>query len=557
MAVSQAERRSYDDRIRQTREEAEEREASLVKRKNAELKRLEQRHQAELKKINEEYQNQLDSVQSRNRETLTERDRKHREDMDEMKGVYLGQLRRKMEDNQQQREVLEETYRNELAKQKSVSSAQRDHISQRQSEALAERDERFNELVQSSRKEMNEAIDRNRRQLGEAHEKETSVLRADRDESLARKELEKRELVKAYTGQVKHERRLREGTEGRWHQKYYDTVENMKSAHGEQIEGMRDEMAEAIVHERDKFQRKLEDQYQNSAMQSQNFQDSVENRQNSQIRSRDSQIQNLQAKLNTEKVKNERMRGLERRNLTQAYEKRWDDLERQRRETVDVMKDLADRRVAAARGNGDETIRQMERDRRIQTANDRMRNREDRQQLIEAGKDRQEEVQAAADRRIRQVQKDTNESIRVMSDHYDEKLADVKDTYAERVTKQRDAHVTEQSNLTRDINKRFRDFEIRAGNRLEMVTGEYENKIAQMKENFAKDKRRIEDMYEQRLNALSKGHKVEKDSVEQKYEAKLAVSEERHREDMEKLNRKHQEELKVVAQRVNGYSRKA
>ncbi|MES3038759.1 MAG: hypothetical protein V4736_12700 [Bdellovibrionota bacterium] len=45
MSVSSVDR-SKDEKVRQTREEADERENSLLKRKNSELKRAEKRHQA-------------------------------------------------------------------------------------------------------------------------------------------------------------------------------------------------------------------------------------------------------------------------------------------------------------------------------------------------------------------------------------------------------------------------------------------------------------------------------------------------------------------------------
>lgn len=557
MAITPAERRGYDERVRQTREEYENRETDANKRRSEEIKRLEKRHREEVARLNEDYQNQIDSLQSNNRETLTERDQKHRNEVAEIKGLYMDQLRRKMEDNASQRRALEETYEAQLEKQKETSTGQRAHLSERQSEELAKRDEKLNEAIRSARAKTAEGIEDNRNRLTAAHQKEKEILRKDRDESLLRKDFERNELSKSLNGEIKRVERSKDEAVSHWHQKYYDTVENMKSEHSESMQSQKELLDQEVLNQRQKYQNKLEEKSAQMDINNDDFRDSVVGRQNAQIRSRESKIQTLQNKLNNQITNDQRMRNKERDNLAQAYEARFRDLARQKDESVDVMKELNAQRINNVTARNDQVLRAASQDFRSEVNLMNLKNREDRKGLEEQHRDQIRQAGQTADKRIRKMEKLTTQNVRDLASYYDENLNTLKVDYAEKVDAQRDNHVSEQNRLTNVMTNRFRDMESRFQQRMEQTVDKYEDQIARMKEDSAKEKKRLEEAYQSRLKDLEKGHRLEKDSMEQKYETKLAMSNEKHAEEINKVNRRHEEDIRVAVNRANSYSRKA
>ena len=86
-SISSSDRARQDEKIRQTREEFENRESEAAKRRQAEMKRLESSHNEELRKITETYEGQLAEIKDRNRETLSGRDFENNRKIEEVRNT--------------------------------------------------------------------------------------------------------------------------------------------------------------------------------------------------------------------------------------------------------------------------------------------------------------------------------------------------------------------------------------------------------------------------------------------------------------------------------------
>lgn len=557
MAVNATERRGYDERIRQTREESEEKEADLVARQRAEMKRLEKRHQDEIRKITESYQNQLEEAQGRNRETLSERDVKHRKDVDDMKDMYLSQLRKKMEENAVQRRELETSYKNQLDKQKQVSDVKFNHSSNLHEAEMDKRDQELADAIQKAREGMREGIEHNRDGLNDAHEKERRLLVQGRDEALMAKDKEKKEIQKGLRNELAAQKRRNRDNDEMWREKYASTVRDLNENYGENIESHRQLLREAVDDIHGRYQDKLDQKRDELERGSEQFKEDVADRQNTQIRSRDNKIQDLKSKLNLQKVDDARRRGIENRNLTRAYEARYGDLEKQKTEASEAWRELADHRVDTMREKNLDLNRRSERIHRSETAIANARNREDRRAVTELHKDQMETLKNSTDKRIVSIQKTAQQNNKDMADYFDASLDTMKERYAEKVDEQRESHIDEQGKTASVFTGKYREMESKYQKRLEQLAGKYEDKITQLKENQKKEKKMLVDGYESKLAEGRRSQKFEKEAVEQKYESKLALIDEKHQDEVDRINKKHEEDMKNVALRMQNYSRKA
>lgn len=556
-SISSSDRSRQDDKIRQTREEYETRESENAKRRKAEIQRLEQRHNDEVRKITENYENRIAELKDRNRETMNDKDFENNRKIEEVRQTYREALRNKTEDAYNARLEQKESYEGALRKQREISETQRDNLTEQMGGELARQEQRFAEMSEENRRRAQESVRDVTRKMNEAHEKERDAMISGQQDQIFTKDRNMREMRKSYESRLKESERQRQADNSRWSQRFSDTVANKNEEFGDNIkmkQMLMEEEREAI---RGKYENALEQKSAQMDVQNDNFRDSVNERLNSQIRSRDSQIQRLNSKLNNEMSKNERLRGIERRNLTNAYEKRMGLAEQQREDAIDKMKDLNNERIGRVLDENNKLLRQADRESKSQSTMINARHREERENMIQQHKDQITQISNNAERRVRKVLDLTNKNQAELEKYYTDSLDTVKANYLDRMDTYREKTVADQVATNKTMTERFRNMEATFNARLEQTVKNYEDKIAQMKDNQDRELKRIENMYAQRLGDRDKAMKMEKESLAMKYEAKLAQLNDSHKDQLDRMNRRHEEDMQSLSLKMSSYSRKA
>ena len=291
--------------------------------------------------------------------------------------------------------------------------------------------------------------------------------------------------------------------------------------------------------------------------QNQEFRDSVNERVNSQVRSRDSQIQRLQGRLNNEISKNDRLRGIERRNLTNAYEKRMDLVEQQRDDAIVTMKDLNDERISGVLRNNQKLLQSADRENKSKTSLMNSRHREERENMIQQHKDQVTQVANNADSRVQKVIDLQNKNNDQMGRYYVDSLDTMKGNYMEKMDQIQEKNLSDRTAQNKVMTERFRNLETNFQNKLEQTVKSYEDKLANLRDTQDREIKRLENVHAQRMAEKDKAGKLEKESITQKYEAKLAQSSESHQNQLDRMNRRHEEDMQNLAVKVNSYNRKA
>jgi hypothetical protein len=556
-SISSSDRSRQDDKIRQTREEYEGRESENVKKRKSEMSRLEKRHNEEISKIADDYETRLESLKDRNRDTITEKDFSNNRKIEEVRQAYREALKNKMEENYNDREQVRGSYEGELKKQKQVNESQKENVVGQLNNEISSRDEKYSNSLEDNRKKTQEVIHANARKLNDAHEKEKDILVGGNETIKMQNMRETKEMKKSFEGRLKDSERRREADNSRWAQKYKDTVVNNRDEYGDNIAIKQDLMNSERDAIRDKFENVLEKKTTAMDEQNQDFRDTVNERVNSQVRSRDSQIQRISGKLNNEISKNERLRGIERRNLTEAYEKRLGIVEEQREDAVDKMRDLNDERISNVLSTNQKLLRNTDRENKSQVNLMNARHREDRENIIATAKDQHTQVSNQAESRVRKVIDLQNKNNDQMGRYYTDSLDTMKGNYLEKMDQSREENMNERVSMNKEMTQRFRNLEGNFNSKLEQTVSAYENKLAELKDTQGRELKRLENLYTQRISERDKASRLEKESVMQKYEAKIVQSNESHTDQLDRMNRRHQEDMQNLAVKVNSYNRKA
>ncbi len=557
MAISPADRANQSERLNQTREEADEKEAKALKRKNEQLKRAEHRHQQEVSKLTNAYQNELGNIREKQRATMNEREKDHQEDLSKVRKIYGGNLQNKIESGAQDKKILKDTYEGEIDKQKFVSKSQRENLLQKQERELAKRDESLAVVTIDAREKMKEAMDDSSRRLKEAHEKEVNLLRNHADNDRMQSELDKGQMRKAYEGQKMAAARQGESRDLLWKQKYEDLNAQVNEIQesGQTAQGQM--LTEGLKNIKTKYDQRLNKKAEQLDKNNEMFRESVSERVNSQVRSKDSKIQLLGSKLNNHVINDKRMREMERSNLQSVYEDKLHDVENQRDQTKEVMQELNKKRIDGMKEKNDSVLRRANQDYRSQMDVERTRFRENLQTTEQLKDNEVNRISNRAEGRVDKLQKLSELNAKRLGDYYDDNIDMAREGFERKVMDQRDRNMELQGQNNRMMSDRFRKIENTYAKKLETAVNTYELKLQELKDNHDKEIRRLEGTSKIRMEDKEKGHRTERDSTEMKYEAKLAMMEKEHQERLQTVQSRHQEELRDLAMKMNQYNKKA
>ena len=557
MSVSGTDRARFNQRLTETREEAEEREAKLLLRKNEQLKRAEQRHQKELARLNDSYRNQLSSIREQQMETLSERDSDYQAGTERLRKQYSNQIQKKYENSDLEKSQIKDNYENRIAKQKEISEMQKENLLTKQKAEIKNRDSSLTEISTRSQEKMKQAIDNNSKRMRNAHEKEMVALRASREKQLRDAELEKLRTRDAFEGQVDSEKAKNEYQEANWRTKYNALYE--KAFDPDNSEGpTRSQMLKAELENIENRYSKKYEQKANQMEENRNaFEQTVSNRVNNQVKSRDLKIATLQNKVAKQAVDDRRLRSMEQKNLTNAYEDKIGDLENQKSQIQEVMQDLNAERIGKMKQQNEGVLRMATTDYRSQAQIEKARNQEYINQLELMQNENLDRVQTRAESRVEKLERTTNQTTQKLTEFFNESIDLNRDGFERKIVDQREKNLQLQSQNQKMMSEKFRKLEKSFTQRLDSAVETYETKLQEMKDRHEKEIRSVMNQEKIKSQDREKGHRTERDSLEMKYESKLAMIQEQHQEQLDRIQSRHQQDMRDLAVKMNQYKRKA
>jgi hypothetical protein len=556
-SVGASDRKSNDERIRKTREEYESKEAENQKKQKAEMELLNHKHHEELSRLSDDFDRQIDELKDQFRSSMSDRDQNNTRKVDEVRNLYREQLRKKSEENEGDRREMRRVSTGALAKQKSIAEMQKENLLENHREELTQSQAKFQEMNARNRDEMKGSLSHHDQLLKESHEKELGATIKDRDIQVGNKDRDNKEMRKAYESKIANERRQKESEVARWNQKFQDTVLNNNEEKSDTMktQGMilKGELAELNR----KYDNAINKKYEQLDNAGEELRESVNDRLNSQVRSKQSQIERLSGKLNHQMINDERLRNIERRDLESKYVEQMDLLEKQKEGAVEQMKETNKKRIGKVLSDTDKTLRTTFREQKGEMELKTQRNHQDREMLIQQHKDNVDLISGTAENRVRKITKVARENQDAYANYFDKSLDQMKDTFSERVDAQREKGTDDLVRMNKALGDRFHGIEKNHALKLEAITGTYDAKVGQMKEAHEKELKRIENYYSQRLANRDKETKQQTGSLEMKYEAKIAQMNETHQDQLDRMNRRHQEDMQNLATKVSNYSKKA
>ncbi len=554
-SVSNSDRANYDERVRDMKEDYEQREAENAKRRARDLKRIQQKHDEEVAAVREDFDRRLADIRSRSKEGFSEQEMDHQKKIEEVRELYKEQLRKKAEENEFNIREWRKATEGEKAHKSRADQNREQHYMEQHQKELAKKDEVFSRAKNQYDESLDETVSDNRRKLLTAHEREIQALNKSWQNDKERAELDKEEMRKAYgstIGQKEQELRYKDAY---WNNRFQDlaTKEAAQEEGGEtQSQLLQSENARIQKRFREALDKRSEQMGDTEGY----LRNSLEERVNSQVRSKQSEIERLKGKLNNTITTDRRLREVERRNLINDYEEKLKMLGKNNEENKEVLMELSQDRIEKALEKKESASRLVDRDHRERMAHMRTEFRDGLDAIEQHRNHEVERVKGQADRQVEIFQNKAANETKMLNQFQYDSLESLKDNYSERLTQEREFNASRFSKMNRDIQEKFKNSEEKFTRRLDNTVRDYEARLENMRYNHQKDMQSLKQEYDRRLKAKDKGTDLEKDTLVTKYEQKIAQLNDQHDQNLERVRDRHREDVTNLTKRVS-YQRKA
>jgi hypothetical protein len=555
-SISSSGNSRQNDKVRKTIEEYENREAEATKKKKGELKRQEKAHADQMQSVVTAYEDQLDSLRENTERVLGKKDLENNQKIEKMRQAYTDSMRSKLDEASVEKKVQHQNLTSEMKKLKEVTDSQRENLENQSEKEIQKRDERFVQLAEESKQKSKVAAEEIMRKSNRVRENEAATLNSGYQKALESKNKMLDEIRRSYNQLLSAAEGQNSTDNEQWSRKYLDAMENKSQEIAENFE-MKDKLLAAERESiRDRFDSQLNDRTKKMEQANEEFKESVNERVNTQVRSKDYQIQRFASRLNNEQAKNERLRGIERKNIANAYEKRLQLLDQQREDAVATMKEYNEKRIGKVLDESSAQVKDLEREGKLKMSAVTTKNRAEREGLISEQQDRIAHLENMSEGRVQKILDMTNQNQEKLGRYLNESIETVKANYLDKMAGFNEKVATDQVTLNKLIKERFRNLEANFNSKISQTEKSYEDKISKIKEEHEKEIKVLERSMAQRGADREKAVKLEKDTLAIGYEAKMSQMTQAHEEKLEKTNKRHEDEIQNLAVKMKSISRK-
>lgn len=554
--VSSSDRNNSTDQVRNARETYSEKEKELVKKQRNEIRRLQSQHEQEVTSIKDVYDKQIGEMRDKTKTALNSKDIDNQKKIEEMRSLYLDQMKKKTQEMDQYRSQSMEARESELRSQRQVANQQKEVLTRNFANELESRDKAFQTFKGDVDKQMDETIAENSNKLKAHHELEKKLLRENNQETRIHLSSEMGKQKKALEQRLADERRSHSNELNRIENNFTDSMAADRKLHDEQLNLRNVVATEDKAKISKEYNQRLADKQEQMDETNLNFKEEVSRRHDRELRSRESKFKALQAEKVAEALTNKRLRDSDHEKLTDSYEDKLRGLRRERNEVKDLAMEEARRAMNQLSDRDNQVLANTNRNYQMQMDLMQVQNRDDRANMENSYKNMLTQTTSAADKRVRQNLKNTTEVQGELQRFQQERIEQIKDNFRETIADQRNSSIEERRSNIMRMEARLADTVDKYERKLEDQKTLYEAKLKNVETNAKKDINKLNESFAIQKTQTVDAHKLDSESKELKYQGKMAQLEETHKKEVERLQRRHQEEIGNLLSRMEYYQQK-
>lgn len=535
-----------DESVRKLREEYRKKEAELVKKQNKEVRELNAKHIAEVDKKDRMYSTSVDQVRAKGKEAITQRDMKYQKEMEEMRNMHSKQLEKLMLDNQQKFDTQRKTATSEV---KQAYLGKEDRIKElhdRYENQLSSEAKKFQDKLTELNEDQRDTLAKTREQLNREHEKEVTRLLDDRNESVAKLNNDYRRLRETSSGRLRNQeiRHMQDNVKSA--DTHMDNIRRESEAHNEIQEATKDGFDESLNILRHRMQAARDRDAKNQSEVNEDFQGRVEDRLDNQVNRLERSLVEARGDKIKSKAQNERDMNNQINNIRDAYQTKFDYLEKARQDILRQSGEINSENINKMRADLDKQAIQSGRHYRQQMEIENFKNRHALEEMKSDAALKQSYTADKAEGRIEKIRTDAYDTEQRGIKNYQSNLEILKSANDEEKQELRLHLNKEKDTVVSSIKNNAQKQEVEHQRRTDEIVSKYEKRIAEMNDRAVREKRMQENHEKALMNAMKRQHDLEKEGLRVQYEEQNKQSNLARDRELQDLNRRHQEKLNDV-----------
>lgn len=540
---SASDRNSQDEAIRRSRETYQNRETENAKKHGQQVKNLTESAQAELEKVKADHARQMEELKTKTREAITSRDMHYQKEIDEMREMHQKQIQRVALEAEGREGRTEQALRAELDRVQATSQQQRDILTNEFSNELSKRDRAMGEYAVNTRKAQQEAAVEQKQRLTQTHAKELNALVKDRNERLTQESNEQAALRRASADQVKSLNRSHQLERDRLIADHGVSVKNEKENSRQNAEFQREEMQFAIKKNRERFEKATEEIRGNSDASVDNLERTVNGRLNDKVRQLETDKQNLKHELVRTRVKGEKEKAVEVRNLRDNLTANIENLEKSRRETVGAANEKTKQELGQVVKKNEDLVARTNRFHQDNKVMDDLRNDERFSKTQLEYEKHIGHEKATNESRFNKLHSSNEMEQGKLRAYFERATTSMKENFETTLREMRDRNKRDQEQIFSQFTKQAQENDMKFQEKLGNISTRYERQIAEMQEKHLKDLKDQQSLSDRQKGELVRKGEQDLKTLSSQFEYRISKMEDGHKREIETLNRKHEETL--------------
>lgn len=535
-----------DERVRKAREDYRKKEAELIKKHNQEIKALNDRYVKSMDEKDAAQSNHLKAAREKSQESLTNKDMKYQKEMEELRAMHNKQIEKLLQDNKARLEAQTDAARLEVKQARLGKNDRVDELHNRYDQQRLEQEEKFTDALDHLRKEQSEAINRNREKYNEKIEGDLENLRDDRDETVAQLRNDYRRLQKNTDQRLRSQEVRHTQDKFRTSSNYMDTLKHQEEVHNRQQELSREGYEQGLNEVRNDMAHAREKDLQAQQDVTEQYNSDVKDRVDTQVNRLEREIRKTREKSIADQVDTDNKAKRQISNMRDAYQNKFDYLEKARIETLRQSNDINAQNIKKVVGQAD---KQMAENTRYYISRNEIDNLKNRQHIDSIEKEHklvEEYNRVNADSRIQRIQENANEAYNTINETYKTNLDTLKEGNNEEKKDLILKHVKEKN----QTESQFKDFmqrqEVTHQRKTDDIVNKYEKRLAEMNDQFVREKRLRDNREKALVNEINRRHEAEIEAMKIKYEDQNKQTSLNHERDLRETQRRSQQKIDEV-----------
>ena len=535
-----------DEAVIKAREEYRKKEAELVKKHNKEIQALQERYIQELDKKDRVNTEMLKGAREKSQDSLTRKDMRYQKEMEDLRRMHTKQLEKLMQDNRDRLETQVKTSRSEV-KQANLGKKDREtELHNRYEGQSAAEAQKFSEKLQELREDQKETIGEIRSKLNTAHEKELEYLHDDRNEAVSQLKNDYRKLRQSSQERIKNQETRHMNDKLRMQSSHMDNIHRETEMHNKIQEISREGYQDGLKEVRNRLARAREEDLQKQSAINSDFKSSVDDRVTNQVNRLERDLSKARNANVMDRAAAERDADRQVANMRDAYQEKFNYLEKAREETLRQSNDI---NAANTKKVHEDANKQMANNTRYYISRMELENLKNRQALESAEQDfalRQDYTAENAESRINRIRSQADSKEKSLRENFSSNVTVLRTTNEEEKKDMRLALHKETEERLALMKEQFQKQEVEHQRKQADVALKYEKQIESMNDQFNREKR-LRDNREKRLvNELKRSHDAQIEALKSKYEDQNKETQVALEREKREVTRRYEEKLNDV-----------